>query len=220
MYSFSKVASKHHEFRTEDLKKHRNYALTLVLLALSTLMNAQLRSGYRFGINLTSMAIDAKGLASRPERPTGIQFGLNYDLPFNRHLFILSGFVFSSKGADYKIDTTGYSLAPSYVEIPVNIGIRTGSKTTRVSFFAGPYAACAIGGYEIISGNEFKYLNLGRTKNDDLKYFDFGFNTGVSVEIRSFVISAQYGTGLTNVSPANNIKMRNNVIGISITSLK
>jgi hypothetical protein len=190
------------------------------MLAFSTVMSAQMKAGYRFGINLTTIKINTNGIISKPETPIGIHFGAYYDIALKRHFSIQSGFLFSSKGADYKIDTVSYSLAPTYIEIPVNLAYHFGSKTTKISLFAGPYSGCAIGGYKIVSGNEFKYLNFGSDQNDDLKRFDFGFNFGVGVSIKGYVISAQYGIGLTNISSANNFKMRNKVIGISIISLK
>jgi Outer membrane protein beta-barrel domain len=189
-------------------------------VAFSIVINAQLKSGYRFGINLTTMTIKTKGLSSKPETPIGIHFGGYYEIPVNRHFSIFSGFIFSSKGTDYEIDTIGISLTPTYIEIPVNFAYYLGSKATKISLFAGPYSACAIGGYKIVSGNEFKYLSFGAGKDRDLKYFDFGFNFGAGIKIKRYVISIQYGTGITNVSPANDLKMRNKVIGISITSLK
>jgi hypothetical protein len=194
--------------------------LTIVLLAYSTVMNAQIKSGYKFGMNLTKMTIITKGINSKPETPMGIHFGCNYEIPLRGNFSILSGFVFSSKGGNYKIDTVGFSLIPTYIEIPFNVACNFGSKTTKILLYAGPYSACAIGGYKILSGNEFKYLTFGASENNDLKYFDFGFNFGVGVNIKGFIVSAQYGIGLTNISPADDLRMRNKVIGISISTLK
>jgi Outer membrane protein beta-barrel domain len=177
-------------------------------------------SGIRIGMNLTTMTIKTKGLTTKPETPMGVHFGIIYELPLKKNFSILSGIVFSSKGADYKIDTVDISLTPTYIEIPVNLAYNLNIKAIRISLFGGPYAACAIGGYKIVSGNEFKYLNFGTGSNSDLKYFDFGFNFGIGVKIRSYEISAQYGIGLTNVSPVADSQMKNKVIGISITRIK
>jgi hypothetical protein len=177
-------------------------------------------SGVRIGMNLTTMTIKTKGISTKPETPIGIHFGVDYEIPLKRNISIQTGLILSSKGADYKIDTVDYSLTPAYVEIPVNISYSFTIKPIKISLFAGTYSACAIGGYKIVSGNEFKYLNFGTGKNKDLKYFDFGFNFGVGVDIRNYVISAQYGIGIINVSPVNDSKMKNKVIGISIIKLK
>jgi hypothetical protein len=175
-----------------------------------------MKSGLRFGLNFTTVTIESEGISSKPNMPMGIHFGLNFEIPFNKNFSIFSGFMLSSKGADYKIDTVDFSLTPAYIEIPVNTAFNFGFKAARISLFAGPYLACAIGGYEIVSGNGFKYLTFGAGRNNDLKYFDFGFNFGVGVNIKSLVVLAQYGLGLTDISPAKDMIMRNKVIGISI----
>jgi hypothetical protein len=177
-------------------------------------------SGIRIGMNLTTMTIKTKGISTKPETPIGIHFGVNYEISLKRNFSILTGFILSSKGADYKIDTVDFSLTPAYIEIPVNIAYSFDIEPIKISLFAGTYSACAIGGYKIVLGNEVKYLNFGTGKNNDLKYFDFGFNFGVGVNIRKYIISGQYGIGITNVSPANDSKMKNKVIGISIIKLK
>jgi len=45
-------------------------------------------------------------------------------------------------------------------------------------------------------------------------------NFGAGINIKGLLISAQYGIGLTNISPmaSADIKMKNKVIGISISS--
>lgn len=178
-----------------------------------------MKSGFRFGMNLTTMTIQTKGITLRPETPFGVHFGTNYEIPFNRNFSIFYGFLFSSKGSDYKIDTIDISLAPTYIEIPVNIAYNFGSGATKISLFAGPYTACAIGGYKIVSGGGFKYMAFGPGANNDLKSLDFGFNLGIGVNIKGYLISAQYGIGMRNISPADDSKMRNRVFGISVSAL-
>jgi hypothetical protein len=207
-------------FKLGYIKLCRKSSLILILPALSLAMSAQMTSGIKIGINLTSMTIKSNGISIKPETPIGIHFGVNYEIPLKRNFSIITGFVLSSKGADYKIDTVDISLAPAYFEIPVSMAYSFKIKAIRISLFAGTYSACAIGGYKIVSGNEFKYLNFGTGENNDLKYFDFGFNFGVGVNFRRYVISAQYGLGITEVSPVNDMKMKNKVIGISIIKLK
>jgi hypothetical protein len=43
--------------------------LAIVFLAISTVMSAQMKSGFRFGLNLTTMTIETQGLCSKPETP-------------------------------------------------------------------------------------------------------------------------------------------------------
>lgn len=193
--------------------------LLVLSIMLSANLNGQLKSGYKFGINLTSMSIHAEGVNSL-ERPTGIHFGGIYDLPLAGKYSLLSGFLFTSKGADYKIDTIDYSLAPSYIELPVNISCSWGRRSTKFLIYAGPYMSFAIGGYKIVGGDPLKDMTFGANIKKDLKLFDFGLNFGAGVKLKGFIISAQYGTGLSDISPAQSSKMRNSVIGISLSSLR
>jgi len=200
--------------------KNKKSILIILLAAFSIVVNAQLKSGYQLGVNLTTMSIQASGLDSRPEVPMGIHFGGFYEIPVKKHFSILSGFLFSSKGADYKIDTISYSLTPTYIEIPVNLSFNIGSKATVFSLFGGLYAARTIGGYKITSGSKFEYLKMGKGEDKDIRYFDCGIACGAGMKIKSYLLSVQYEKGFTDVSPSENMSMRNKVIGISITSLK
>jgi hypothetical protein len=213
------VAKKQSFSEIKQIKSYLNFALVIGLLAISVTLSAQMKSGYRFGLNLTTMTIQTNGTSLKPDIPMGIHFGANYEILLARNFSMYYGFIFSSKGADYKIDTLDISLAPTYIEVPVNIAYNFGSKSARISLFAGPYSACAIGGYKIESGSSLKYLVLGRGKNCDLRSLDFGFNLGIGVNIKGYLISAQYGIGLRNISPTPDSKMRNRVVGISVSYL-
>ena len=195
------------------------YVLVIVIMAFSTVMSGQMRSGYKFGVNLTTLSVETKGINSM-ERPIGIHFGINYDIRMSRKFSFVSGFLFSSKGSDYRIDTVDFSLTPTYVELPANIAYTIGRRSTKISIYAGPYTAFAIGGYKIVGEDPLKYLTFGRSSNKDLRAFDFGFNFGAGLDLKGFVISVQYGIGLANISTANDSKMKNQVIGISISSLR
>jgi hypothetical protein len=179
---------------------------------------AQMKSGYRFGINLTTMSIKRNGQGIAAETPVGIQFGGMYEIPFSRKFTMQSGFILTSKGTDYKMDSQDHSLAPAYFEVPAQAVYYCGRRKFRVSFFTGPYFSTAFGGYKIESEG-MKDLTFGRRNYKDLKMLDWGVNAGTALNIKSFVISFQYGVGLRNVSPQYGMNMKNRVIGISIGSL-
>jgi hypothetical protein len=54
-----------------------------------------------------------------------------------------------------------------------------------------------------------------------MKPFDLGLNIGAGVEITKIIISANYGFGLTNLSPttSNDEKMKTRVFGLSVAYL-
>lgn len=199
------------------LYKNLKYVAVILFLVLSTISEAQVLSGYRFGANLTTMAISRQEESIKAETPLGVHFGVCYEIPAGKKFAFQSGFLFSSKGTDYQIDTLALSLAPAYLEIPADFVYKIGRQSIKVSLFAGPYFAAAFGGYK--SHENYKMLILGRGENKDLKILDFGFNFGIGLYIRSFLLKVQYGSGMRNISPKSDLEMKNKVIGISLCSL-
>jgi hypothetical protein len=184
-------------------------------------MHAQIKSGYIFGLNLSTYTLKTNSISSNPETPAGVHFGLFYEIPLNRNFALQPALLFSAKGSNYKIDTVDFSLSPIYIEVPVNVVYSFGSDMVKISLYAGPYFAFGLGGYKIISGGELENILYGSGVNKDLKIFDIGLNFGAGVSIKGLLISAQYGMGLTNVSSVKTYvsEMKNKVIGISIRSL-
>jgi hypothetical protein len=193
-------------------------ALVILVTLASAEVNAQLRSDYVFGVNLTTMTIKINGVRYYPKTSGGIHFGVFYEYTISKNFALQPSFIFSAKGSDYKIDTTEFSIAPAYIEVPINASFNFGSRDVKVSLFSGPYFAYAFGGYKIESGSAYKSISYGSGKNYDLRPFDIGFNIGASVKIKRYQISFQYGMGLTNISPVRTAdeEMKNKVIGISI----
>ena len=202
------------------MKPYLKSALVVFLMVAYTDMHAQIKSGYIFGLNLSTVTLKTKGISSVPETPAGIHFGGFYEVPLNSRFAMRPGFLFSAKGSNYEIDAVEFSISPIYIEVPVIAVYSFGSDVLKVSLFVGPYFACGIGGYKIESGGELKNISYGSGENKDLKPFDIGLNFGTGVNIKGFLISAQYGIGLANISPATTVysEMKNKVIGISISS--
>jgi len=203
------------------MKTFLKTALAIFLVVSVTDMNAQIKSGYTFGINLSTMKVRTNSLISNPTTPVSIHFGAIYDIPIKGRFSLQPSLLFSAKGTDYKIDSSDYSISPIYLEIPVMIAYSFGSDAVKISLFTGPYFACGIGGYKIQAGSELQRIRYGGKEYNDLKPFDYGFNFGAGVSIKGFLISAQYGLGMANVSPFSTVtsEMKNTVIGISISSL-
>ena len=202
----------------------RSYLRTVLVIFLAvayTDMHAQIKTGYIFGLNLSTITLKAKDISSAPETPVGIHFGGFFEIPLKGSFTFEPAILFSAKGSNYKIDTVEFSLSPIYIEVPVIARWSFGSEAIKISLFAGPYFACGIGGYKIEPGGELKNISYGSDENNDLKQFDIGLNFGAGVNIKGLLISAQYGLGLLNIAPASTFdtEMKNKVIGISISSL-
>jgi hypothetical protein len=203
------------------MKDYLKSVLIIVLLGTCLHINAQVKPGYIFGINLSSIKLNTKSISSNPERPVGLHFGCVFEIPVKGKFKLDPAILLSAKGSNYKIDSVEYSLSPIYVEVPFLALYSFGSDEIKISFFAGPYFACGVGGYKIMPGGELQDINYGSGDNKDLKSLDFGLNFGAGIFFRGLLISARYGIGLTNIAPesSTDLEMKNNVIGISISSL-
>jgi hypothetical protein len=152
--------------------------------------------------------------------PFGFHFGMNYEIFINRIIDFQTGFLLSSKGALYKINNADYLIDPDYFEIPMNCVLKFGKKPSlNMSVFAGPYISSAFSGYKAEGDGGLEKLAFGPGYNNDLKYFDSGFNFGASLNVNSYIFSIQYGIGLRNMSPKSNTEMFNKILGISFIQL-
>jgi hypothetical protein len=196
-------------------------ALTILLIMAFPDIHAQVKPGYIFGVNLSTITLNAKGIISNPETPVGFHFGGSFEIPVKGNFNFSPGIILSAKGSNYKIDSVEFSLSPIYIEVPVIVMYSFGSDVIKISLFAGPYFACGVGGYKIEPGGELTNINYGSGENSDLRPFDAGVNFGAGVNIKGLLISAQYGIGLANISPETILlsEMKNKVIGISISSI-
>jgi hypothetical protein len=194
--------------------------MVIFLAAGLASVQAQIKSEYLFGINLSTMSVKKNGISYNPDMPVGFHFGGFFEIPVNDYFDLQPCLLFSAKGANYVIDTLDFTISPIYIEIPVNALYSFGSDHVKVSLAAGPYIAFGIGGYKIESGGALKTIRYGSGENVDLKTFDAGVNLGARLSIGGFMISLQYGIGLTNISPvaSNDSEIKNQVIGISVSS--
>ena len=200
------------------MNKYLKSALVILLLFACSGIHAQLKSYYVIGANFSTMTLKLNGISYETKTPAGVHFGELYEIPVYRNLALQAAFMFSAKGTDYYVDTIRISLSPVYIEIPVNISYSIGSPSVRVTLFSGPYFACAIGGYRLESGKQIRDLNYGSGVNNDMRFIDLGYNAGASLQVKGFLVSFQYGVGMSNVAPVRTLDsvMKNKVIGISV----
>jgi hypothetical protein len=203
------------------MKSYLTAALLILLILTFPRLHAQVKTGYIIGINRSSMAFGKVGSCSDQKTQTGIHFGGIFEIPIVGNLIFQPRVLLSAKGSNYKIDTVDYSLSPIFIEVPVLAGYSFGTDEIRIFFYAGPYFACGIGGYKIVSEGGMQNINYGTGEDKDLKHFDMGLNFGAGISIKGFQISAQYGMGMANISPVtiDGTEIKNKVIGISLSSL-
>ena len=197
------------------------YLLAFLIVVDSFDGIAQVRTGQMVGFNFSNMELSAGGSPIKAEGATGIHYGLIFSIPANDNFAFQPGIIFSAKGSSFMLDTLDISLSPIYIEIPLNAVLSFGGDAYGVTFFTGTYFSYGIGGTKIVSGGEAKEIAFGSGDSKDLRHFDIGLNFGAGFNIKRFLISAQYGLGLLNLSPSesNSTEMQNRIIGISLTTL-
>ena len=204
------------------MKAIPKYLLVIFLLTTFQALQAQIRFGQIFGVNLATMTLKTEGKNYVPKISPGIHFGGALEIPIAGNLIFQPALLFSAKGSVYETDSVEFSISPIYLEVPVMLFYSIGSENLRLTFYAGPYVACGIGGNTLATGGQFKNISFGNGEYDDLERFDIGMNMGAGLYIKGFLISAQYGSGLTNLAPSSkaDTEIKNRVIAISlITSL-
>lgn len=203
------------------MKEYLKFALSILIIFGFTDLHSQVRPEYVFGLNMSTMTLKTNGINPDTRTSIGIHYGAYLEIPLTYNFTLHPGLLFSAKGSNYKIDNGESNLSPIYVEVPITVEFSFGSDVVKISLFAGPYFAYGISGYKIDSGGDLKSISYGSGGNNDLRPFDIGMNFGTGVNIKGFLISAQYGIGLTNISPMKTAdsEIKNKVIGISISSL-
>lgn len=203
------------------MNRNLKYLLAFLFMVASADIIAQVKTGQLVGFNISNMKLNSGGSPIETEGATGIHYGLIFSIPASDNFAFQPGIIFSSKGSSFLIDTVNISLSPIYIEVPLNAMLSFGRDAFGVTFFTGAYFSCGIGGTKIVSGGEAKEIAYGSGDSKDIRHFDIGLNFGAGFNIKGFLISAQYGLGLANLSPtaSNYTEMQNRVIGISLTTL-
>lgn len=206
------------------MKSCRKLLIAILLVFVFTGLPAQVTFGPKAGINFSTMTLESSGISMDPKMLGGFHIGLISEIQLTRDLVFQPGVLYSSKGSRYEIDyqqsVFKYTLAPNYIEIPLNAAYYFEPGRIRFSLFAGPYFAFGIGGTRK-TGSTISNIKFGSGENDDMKAFDIGLNAGAGVIINEMMISAQYGFSLTDLSSSADYdtEMKNRVIGISISFL-
>ena len=195
--------------------------LILCMLFAFTGLQAQVKFGPKVGMNLSTMTIKSSGISFDPKMLVGFHAGVVSEIGLTDNLKLQPGILYSSKGSKYELtlfeESFDFSLAPAFIEVPVNLLYSFGPGDTKFNVFAGPYFAYGIGG-KFKSDGESEDIIFGTSEDDDMKPLDIGVNFGVGVNIKGFLISAQYGLGLANLTTEDtgDTEMKNKVIGISV----
>lgn len=199
--------------------------LLTVLLVTGMAISAKAQLFYaQGGVNLANITKNGDGDTEDNNMLTTFNVGVMGRFGISKTVDIESGLLLTGKGSKaetYFNGGTDYVKAkfnPLYVELPVNLVINIPLATSSGLFFsAGPYAAMGVAGkskletkigpLESSSSSDIKFSNddpftsgQDDAAYDKLKRFDFGLNAGVGLDLKSVIIKANYGLGLTKIN--------------------
>jgi hypothetical protein len=175
------------------------------------------------GVNLANVSAYNDGDVNDAKTLTSFHAGIVGDLELTSFLAIQPGLLFTGKGTKIQSGEQGdanfyhATSNPYYVEIPVNLVLKTPTGPTRFFAGAGPYLAIGVAGKNKVKGsvlgNSFSSEEKIEWSNDDpstvdfeegagfgiMKRFDYGLNGTLGLEASKFVLSANYGWGLAKL---------------------
>ncbi len=199
--------------------------LFAILLIVGIVSSAQAQLFYaQGGLNLANITKNGDGDTEDNNILSSFNVGVMGRFGLSETIDIETGLLLTGKGAKAETyfnngnDYVKAKFNPLYVELPVNLVLNVPmSNTTKLFFNAGPYVAVGVGGkskletkfgpIESSSSSDIKFSNDDPFTSDEedaaydrLKRFDYGLNAGVGLDLRSFIIKANYGFGLSKIN--------------------
>lgn len=199
------------------------------LLFLSFLQTKSVQAQVlKAGVNLANISITNDGDVDDNKMLLSFQAGISGDIKLTSLLYLQPGIYFTGKGSKTESGdpngNTWYRATthPYYVELPVNLVLKTPGKEIRFFGGAGPYLGVGIAGKNKVEGRflgaAFSSEDNIRWSDDDpstlnyeegagygiLKRFDYGVNILAGIEFSRSVLSIQYGHGLAKLQSGSN----------------
>jgi len=180
------------------------------------------------GINLANISVTNDGDVDENKVLTSFQVGVSGDFRLTDILYIQPGLILTGKGSKTSEGdpngNTWYEATtnPLYVEIPVNLILKTPGKGLRFFAGAGPYLGIGIAGKNKVNG---KFLGTSFSSEDKIEWsdddpstlnyeegagygimkrFDYGANIIAGLEFSKSVLSLQYGHGFAKLQSGSN----------------
>jgi hypothetical protein len=206
----------------------------VLLIALATTvfaMGAKAQNttfGVRAGLNFQNLTgEDRDGHKYDNKIKTGVNIGLNAEIPVAEDFYVQPGLLFTTKGAKDKTYRK-VNTRLSYLEIPINLLFKPELGDGKLLLGFGPYIGIAVGGsFTDGAGNkyDFKFANkvtvAEASGNVYMRRMDFGGNFLAGYELSnklSFQLNAQLGLNniATKVDGYKRDKIKNTGFGVSV----
>jgi len=173
--------------------------IVTLMVSASAWAQSKATYGIRAGVNFQNLnGKDIDGDNLNNDLKTGLNVGVNAEIPVGIDFYLQPGLLFSTKGAKYDFQGTKATRTISYLELPVNFLYKPELGEGRLLLGFGPYAAFAVGG-KIKSGNTDIDMDFG-DKVGETKPFDAGANLLAGYEFtNNFSFQLNAGLGLINM---------------------
>jgi hypothetical protein len=181
--------------------------------------------GIRAGVNFQNInGKDGAGNDLKNDLLTGINAGINAEIPLSSGFYLQPGALYSTKGAKW---SDGNKVKLSYIEVPVNFVYKPGLGSGNMLLGFGPYVGFGINGKVESSNGSSEEVTFSKdydatSGGPQFKRFDAGGNLLAGYEFAnnvSFQLNAQLG--LADINPkttASNdkTKLKNTGFGLSL----
>lgn len=176
------------------------------------------------GANLANITKNSDGDTEDNNMLTTFNVGVMGRFGLSKTVDLETGLLFTGRGSKaetYWNGGTDYVKAkfnPYYLELPLNLVLSVPMENSTSLFFnAGPYVAMGIAGKSKIesrigpvsseSKRDIQFSNDDPFTSEEeeagydrLKRFDYGINLGAGFDLKSVILKANYGIGLTDIN--------------------
>lgn len=206
------------------MKRFLTILMGCCLIFVASNMHAQIKFGPVVGLNLSTMTFKSTDSEDHydPQMLVGFHIGGMAEFSVSENFVIQPAVLFSGKGSTYEIDfgegILELKINPGFIEVPIYAAYKFDLGSAKLFLKAGPYFGYGFTG-KISEGGDEEDIPWGSDEDSFMKPFDFGVGFGAGVDINGFLISLQYQLGLTNLSPFDEVEMKNGVLGVSLAYL-
>ena len=174
---------------------------------------AQITFGPKLSLNTSKLHLGKGAQTDTPDfnSKIGFQVGGVLNAQINNNFAIRPELLFNKIGGIIKDPDSKGTLGLNYLTLPLNfVGQIPIGEKFKIQGFAGPYASLGLGGNYAFQSSNYNYDTPIKMKKDPsdfndhnlyLNAWDLGLNFGVGFQYASFVFTANYGLGLTNIEP-------------------
>ncbi len=212
------------------MKKLLLIAIVIIVSSSWTISNAQVRAGYKMGIDFSNMKMEAYGENMNDiwetKRLISPRLGFILEVGINDDFFVQTGILGSVKGFRYDaireidgkfFDSKEYQIMIA-LDIPVNFGYKYDLGDVKLIGMAGPtisYGIYATKLYKADDEYDNDHQSIGTKETDDFKPLNFGINVEGGIELDRFQITLFYNQGLSDLSNESDGSIKTNVFGLT-----